>query len=76
MLKRHEIEVLLKVGHPKIQVASLAGVSLSSVKRIGDEAPVEHVDDAAERAKRRIGRPSQVENAESPRNRCRFVSAR
>lgn len=62
MLKRHEIEVLLKAGHPKVQVAGLAGVSLSSVKRIADEAPVEHVDDAAERVKRRIGRPSQVEN--------------
>jgi len=34
MLKRHEIEVLLKAGHPKIEVADLAGVSLSSIKRI------------------------------------------
>ena len=62
MLKRHEIEVLLKAGHAKMEVASLAGVSLSSVKRIAEEAPVVHVDDAAERVKRRIGRPSQVEN--------------
>jgi transposase len=62
MLKRHEIEVLLKAGHPKVEVAGLAGVSLSSVKRIAEEAPVVHVDDAAERVKRRIGRPSQVEN--------------
>ena len=62
MLKRHEIEVLLKAGHAKIEVAGLAGVSLSSIKRIAEEVPVVHVDDAAERAKRRIGRPSQVEN--------------
>ena len=62
MLKRHEIEVLLKAGHAKIEVARLAGVSLSSVKRIGEETPVVQVDDAAERAKRRIGRPSQVED--------------
>ena len=62
MLKRHEIEVLLKAGHAKVQVAGLAGVSLSSVKRIAEEDPVVHVDEAAERAKRRIGRPSQVEN--------------
>lgn len=62
MLKRHEIEVLLKAGHAKIEVAGLAGVSLSSVKRIGGEVPVVHVDDGAERAKRRIGRPSRVEN--------------
>jgi hypothetical protein len=30
------------------------------VKRIAEEAPVVHVDDAAEREKRRIGRPSKV----------------
>src|SRR5205809_8034257 len=62
MLKRHEIEVLLKAGHAKIEVARLAGVSLSSVKRIAEEDPVVHVDDTAERGQRRIGRPSIVEN--------------
>jgi transposase len=60
MLKRHEIEILLKAGHPKTEVARLAGVSLCSVKRIAEEDPVVHVDDAAEREKRRIGRPSIV----------------
>src|SRR2546422_11758060 len=59
MLKRHEVEILLKAGHPKTEVARLAGVSLCSVKRIAEEAPVVHVDDAAEREKRRIGRPSK-----------------
>src|SRR5437899_5625895 len=62
MLKRHEIEVLLKAGHAKIEVARLAGVSLSSVKRIAEEDPVVHVDDTAERVQRGIGRPSLVEN--------------
>jgi transposase len=62
MLKRHEVEILLKAGHAKTEVARLAGVSLCSVKRIAEEAPVAHVDDAAEREKRRIGRPSKVEN--------------
>jgi len=62
MLKRHEVEILLKAGHPKTEVARLAGVSLCSVKRIAEEAPVLHVDDAVEREKRRIGRPSKVEN--------------
>jgi len=62
MLKRHEIEVLLKAGHRKVEVAGLAGVSLSSVKRIGEEAPVALVDDAAERATRQIGGPSLIEN--------------
>jgi len=38
MLKRHEIEVLVKAGHAKIEVAGLAGVSLSSIKRIAEEA--------------------------------------
>jgi transposase len=62
MLKRHEVEILLKAGHSKAEVARLAGVSLCSVKRMAEEVPVVHVDDAAEREKRRIGRPSIVEN--------------
>jgi transposase len=62
MLKRHEVEILLKAGHAKVEVAHLTGVSLRSINRIAEEAPVVHVDDAAEREKRRIGRPSKVEN--------------
>jgi len=49
MLKRHEVEILLKAGHRKTEVARLTGVSLCSVKRIAQEGPVMHVDDAAER---------------------------
>ena len=60
MLKRHEIKVLLKAGHSQAEVAKLSGASLRSVKRIAKEAGVEHVDDAAERRKRAIGRPSVV----------------
>ncbi len=66
MLKRHEVEILLKAGHGKAEVARLAGVSLCSVKRIAEEVPVIHVDDAAEREKRRIGRPSIVEDFRKP----------
>jgi transposase len=62
MLKRHEVEILLKAGHPKTEVARLSGVSLRSVKRIAQEEPVVHVDDEAERNKRQIGRPSTVQN--------------
>ncbi len=62
MLKRHEVEILLKAGHAKTEVARLAGVSLCSVKRIAQEGAVVHVDDVAERAKRQIGRPSTVQN--------------
>jgi transposase len=60
MLKRHEVEILLKAGHRKTEVARLAGVALCSVKRIAQENPVVHVDDRAERTKRQIGRPSTV----------------
>src|ERR1700681_4082214 len=60
MLKRHEVEILLEAGHRKTEVARLSGVSLRSVKRIAEESPVVHVDDAAERGKRQMGRPSTV----------------
>ena len=60
MLKRHEVEILLKAGHRKMEVARLAGVSLCTVKRIAQENPVVHVDDKGERRKRQIGRPSTV----------------
>src|SRR2546429_4727016 len=66
MLKRHEIEILLKAGHSKAEAARLAGISLRSVKRIAAEAPVVHVDHAADREKRRIGRPSIVEDFREP----------
>ena len=66
MLKRHEIEILLKAGHGKTEVARLTGVSLCSVKRIAQEGPVMHVDDAAERAQRQVGRPSTVTNFRKP----------
>src|SRR6516165_2761541 len=62
MLKRHEVEVLLKAGHRKTEVARMSGVSLRSVKRIAEEEAVVHVDDEAGRNKRQIGRPSTVQN--------------
>ena len=39
MLKRHEVEILLKAGHSKAEVARLTGVSLCSVKRTGQRGP-------------------------------------
>ena len=62
MLKRHEIEILLKAGHSQPEVARLSGVGLRSVRRIAKEPSVVDVDDGAEREKRRIGRPNVVEN--------------
>jgi transposase len=62
MLKRHEVEVLLRAGHSQAEVARLTGVGLRSVQRLAKELPLVHVDDAAERKQRRIGRPNVVEN--------------
>jgi len=61
MLKRHEIQVLRRAGHSLDDVAKLAGVGRRSVVRVEDEAPVIHVDTAAERMRRKIGRPSTAE---------------
>src|ERR1700676_5664533 len=62
MLKRHEIEILLKAGHPKTEVARLGGVFSRSVQRIAEKNPIVDVNDSAERAQRHIGRPSIVED--------------
>jgi len=67
MLKGHEVETLLKAGHLKAEVARLTGVSLHSVSRMAQEGPVVFIDDAAERAKRRIGRPSLAKFPEARR---------
>jgi len=67
MLKRHEIEILLKAGHPKTEVARLAGVSARSVHRIAEESPVVHVNNSAERAQRHIVRPSECDRPQSER---------
>jgi hypothetical protein len=60
-LKRHEIQILLKAGHTQEDAARIAAVSLSTVQRVSGEPGVERVDDEAERARRKIGRPSTAE---------------
>lgn len=55
MLKRHEIEILLKAGHPKTEVARLAGVSARSVHRIAEESPVRSGGQQAFRVLETIG---------------------
>ena len=57
--KRREVKTLLREHKPSA-VARRTGVSLSSVKRIARESDVGHVDDATERRRRRIGRPSKI----------------
>jgi len=61
MLKRHAIQVLRQAGHSLPEVAKLAGVSVRSVQRVGDEGAVSSIDNEAERMRRRIGRPAKAE---------------
>jgi transposase len=61
MMKRHEVQVLRRAGVSQEQVAKVTGIPVRSVRRIEDEAPVVVPDDAAEREKRGIGRPSKAE---------------
>lgn len=61
MMKRFEIQILRKAGHPQIEVAQLTGVSLDTVRRVEREVAVTVIDDATARGVRRIGRPSKVE---------------
>lgn len=65
LLKRHEIQVLRRAGHKLRDVAKLAGVSVRSVQRVEAEAAVSHVDTAAARVERKIGRPSKAERFRS-----------
>lgn len=60
LLKRHEIKVLLSADHTPAWVADFTRTSIDTVKRVAREADVTHVDDAAERRARKIGRPSKA----------------
>ncbi len=61
MLKRHQIQVLRDAGHPQREVATLAGVSVASVRRVERETDVSHLDLTLEGASRGVGRPSNAE---------------
>ena len=61
MAKRLAVQVLRKAGHTQVDVAAQLGLSEQAVRRIEREAPVDEFDDAAERQRRAIGRPSKVE---------------
>lgn len=60
LLKRHEIQVLLKAGFSVSDVAERSTTSTDTVLRVQREDAVEHTDDRAARAARRIGRPSKA----------------
>lgn len=60
LLKRHEIQVLLKVGLSQGDIAERTGVSVDTVGRVANEADVAHTDDRAAHRERGIGRPSKA----------------
>src|ERR1700691_2647936 len=60
LLRRHEIQVLLRAGHSHRDAAARVGVSVDTVARVKHEDEVLAVDDAVERRERRIGRPSNA----------------
>ena len=61
MLKRYEIQVLRRADHTWSEIAVLSGVSEKTARRIAAEDPVSSVDNAAERVRRQVGRPSKAE---------------
>lgn len=60
LLKRHEIQVLLRAGHSQSDVAKRTGASPASVRRVKREEDVTVADDASTRRERQIGRPSKA----------------
>lgn len=62
-MKRQNVQLLHRAGHTVEDVAELTGVSASTVKRVNQEVWAEgtRMDEASERKRRRIGRPSKVE---------------
>lgn len=60
LLKRHEIQVLLRAGHSHSDVAKRTGASLDSIARVKREDDVMSADDVAARRERQIGRPSKA----------------
>jgi hypothetical protein len=60
MMKRYEIQVLLRAGHTQAEVARLTRVPERTIRRVQAEL-LAGVDDGAERERRGIGRPSKAE---------------
>ena len=50
LLKRHEIQVLLRAGFSPREVAERSGTSIDTVRRVRKESSVEHTDDRVARA--------------------------
>jgi transposase len=61
LLKRHEVQVLLRAGLKQKEIAALTGVPVRSVRRIRKEVAVTEFDDGDEVRRRGIGRPAKAE---------------
>lgn len=53
--------MLRRAGHTWKEIAALSGVSVRTVRRIAAETDITTIDNAAERARRRVGRPSKAD---------------
>lgn len=60
MMKRHEVQVLLREGLSPRQVAGKTGVSRTSVQRIAQEAAIEELIRMRPAGTQGVGRPSEV----------------
>jgi transposase len=60
MLKRFEVQVLLRAGHTQEEVVEFTGVSERSVRRIASEEPVSEVVDGAREGAPGVGRPGKA----------------
>lgn len=65
LLKRHEVQVLLKAGLSQKNVSSISDVPVRTIRRIATEAAVQDLEEERERQRRGIGRPSRVESYRS-----------
>jgi transposase len=57
-LTRYGVQLLLRAGHTERDTAKRLLVSLSTVQRVAREPDIEQIDEEAERARRKVGRPS------------------
>src|SRR5689334_9037626 len=60
MAKRHSVKTLREAGHTQLSVGKQTNVSERTIRRIDAEPPVSAFDDAAERVRRGVGRPSKA----------------
>jgi uncharacterized lipoprotein YbaY len=55
------VQVLRRAGHRWKEIAALSGVSVRTVRRVAAETAITTIDNAAERTRRQVGRPSKAD---------------